>query len=109
MALQCVERHWHCLIEKPAAIDVKDGEPLERLAQQNRRTVGVNHNKIWNPAFRTLCRLGRENALGEIRHVTIGPAWKRCGPANWLLRACRPISTEVAPTTLGNRALEGEV
>jgi predicted dehydrogenase len=71
VALECLKRNWHCLIEKPLVLDVSDGELLARAARQNDRTVGVNHNKIWNPAFRKLTRLIDKGELGEIRHVNV--------------------------------------
>ncbi len=77
IALQCLERPCHCLIEKPLAISVEEADLLAHAAAKNRRIAGVNHNKIWNAAFRKLTRLISERKLGEIKHVTVEHAVER--------------------------------
>lgn len=100
VALRCLDRRCHCLIEKPLALDVKDGELLARAAEQNNRTVGVNHNKIWNPAFQKLGRLVGEKKLGEIRHVSVEHATHRAfGKGDWTLGHLSFPILEKAPHT----------
>ena len=77
VALKCLARSCHCLIEKPLAINVEEADLLARAARENKRTAGVNHNKIWNPAFRRLIHLISEKRLGEIKHVSVEHAVER--------------------------------
>jgi predicted dehydrogenase len=77
VARKCLERRWHCLIEKPVALDLETGESLRKAAEHYGRTVGVNHNKIWTPAFQQLRRLMVENRLGDIKHVSVEHAVHR--------------------------------
>ena len=99
-ALKCLAHRQHCLIEKPLALDVKSGALLEQAAEQNKRTVGVNHNKIWNPAFLKLRQLIRKKTLGEIRHVSVEHAVHRPIVAgDWTLDHPGLQVFEIAPHT----------
>lgn len=71
IAVTCLKRSCHCLIEKPIALDLREGELLERAADQSRRMVGVNHNMVCNRAFSRLRRVIDENKLEWISCVTV--------------------------------------
>src|SRR6266404_2407094 len=57
------------LVEKPLAIDVKDGEHLVQLAKLNRRILMVGHILRYHPAILKLQKLIQEGALGKIDYL----------------------------------------
>jgi UDP-2-acetamido-3-amino-2,3-dideoxy-glucuronate N-acetyltransferase len=57
------------LVEKPLAIDVKQGEELVRLSEKNRRILMVGHVLRYHPAILKLQELIRNGALGKINYL----------------------------------------
>jgi len=57
------------LVEKPLAIDVKHGEDLVRIAEQNGRTLMVGHILRYHPAILKLKQLIKEGTLGKINYL----------------------------------------
>lgn len=100
VANKCLERGCHCLIEKPVALSLESGESLRRTAEHYGRTVGVNHNKIWTPAFQELRRLIAGKRLGDIKHVSVEHAVHRAfRKEDWTLGHWSFPIFETAPHT----------
>jgi predicted dehydrogenase len=71
LALKCLGYMCHCLLEKPLAVNNSEAQTLACKANEFKRSVGVNHNLIWNPAFRRLKSLIKDNHLGVLRNVMV--------------------------------------
>src|SRR5579862_8647351 len=57
------------LVEKPLAVDVKHGEDLVRIAEQNGRILMVGHILRYHPAILKLKQLIKEGTLGKINYL----------------------------------------
>jgi UDP-2-acetamido-3-amino-2,3-dideoxy-glucuronate N-acetyltransferase len=69
MAKAALDAGKDVLVEKPLAIDVKDGEHLVQLAKANRRILMVGHILRYHPAILKLQKLIQEGALGKIEYL----------------------------------------
>lgn len=52
-----IENNVHCLIEKPVATSVKEGEELLDLIKDKNLIVGVGHIERFNPIVNEICRM----------------------------------------------------
>jgi virulence factor len=66
MAMRCLERGVHVLIEKPIAETVADAERLAEAAEASGRVVQVGHIERFNPAYMEL-----KNVLEAVSPVAI--------------------------------------
>lgn len=57
------------LVEKPLAIDVKHGEDLVKIAEQNGRILMVGHILRYHPAILKLKQLIKDGTLGKINYL----------------------------------------
>lgn len=57
------------LVEKPLAVDVKHGEDLVRIAEQNGRILMVGHILRYHPAILKLKQLIKDGTLGKINYL----------------------------------------
>ncbi|PIS35488.1 MAG: oxidoreductase [Parcubacteria group bacterium CG08_land_8_20_14_0_20_38_56] len=57
------------LVEKPLALNLKDGEELVKLAKERKLILMVDHLFLYHPAFIKLKSLIDKGGLGEIRHI----------------------------------------
>jgi len=69
MAKAVLEAGKDVLVEKPLAIDVKQGEDLVKLAGERRRILMVGHILRYHPAILALQKLINEGALGRINYL----------------------------------------
>src|SRR6266568_448565 len=69
MAKAALEAGKDVLVEKPLAIDVKQGEDLVELAASKRRILMVGHILRYHPAVLKLQELIQEGALGQINYL----------------------------------------
>ncbi len=69
MAKAALEAGKDVLVEKPLAIDVKEGEELVRLADTKGRILMVGHILRYHPAILKLQQLIRDGALGKINYL----------------------------------------
>ncbi|MCU0329435.1 MAG: Gfo/Idh/MocA family oxidoreductase [Candidatus Kapabacteria bacterium] len=54
MAIQAMDRGWHCFIEKPVTATEDEAQDLERRADASRLVVQVGHVERFNPAVRAI-------------------------------------------------------
>jgi predicted dehydrogenase len=73
VAVKCIEKGIHLLIEKPVASTVADGEKIAELSQKNDVKVVVGHIERFNPVVQ---QLKKEIARHEVFTITI----TRIGP-----------------------------
>src|SRR5207249_5623256 len=69
MARAALEAGKDVFVEKPLAIDVKQGEDLVELAKARRRVLMVGHILRYHPAILKLHDLIQEGALGQINYL----------------------------------------
>src|SRR5947209_12560438 len=69
MAKAALEAGKDVFVEKPLAIDVKQGEELVGLAATQRRILMVGHILRYHPAILKLQQLIRDGALGQINYL----------------------------------------
>jgi UDP-2-acetamido-3-amino-2,3-dideoxy-glucuronate N-acetyltransferase len=67
MAKAAMEAGKDVYVEKPLAIDVKEGRRLVELAEKNRRILMVGHILRYHPAIMKLQELIRHGSLGKIQ------------------------------------------
>ena len=75
LALQCVRRGWHVLLEKPAAVSEEEYRQLQTAAERAGVQVGVCLEMRFHPYFRRIRELAA--SIGEISRIDhvehIGP------------------------------------
>jgi hypothetical protein len=71
MALACLDRLCHCLVEKPLALATEEAETLLRKGLESDRLIGVNHNLVLYAVFQRLKLLIDNHELGPVRHVVV--------------------------------------
>ena len=69
MARAALEAGKDVFVEKPLAIDVKQGEDLVELAKARRRVLMVGHILRYHPAILKLHDLIQDGALGQINYL----------------------------------------
>ncbi len=69
MAKAALEAGKDVLVEKPLALDVKDGEDLIRQAEANDRVLMIGHILRYHPAILKLQQLIRDGVLGKINYL----------------------------------------
>src|SRR5437667_437926 len=69
MAKAALEAGKDVLVEKPLAIEVKQGEELVELAASRRRILMVGHILRYHPAVLKLQQLIQDGALGQINYL----------------------------------------
>jgi len=67
--IDALERGWHVFAEKPFVTSVQDCRNIEAVAQRVGRSVGVNHNLTFLPAFLSMLADIRARRLGYIESV----------------------------------------
>lgn len=66
---QALELGFDAFVEKPLALDPKEGQALVDLAREKGRVLAVGHLLLYHPAARALVHLVRSGELGRIRYV----------------------------------------
>ncbi len=69
LARHFLERDQHVFVEKPLALDVREGQALVELAARRGRTLMVGHLLHYHPAVEVLAKLVRDGALGRLRYL----------------------------------------
>jgi len=74
VAMECLERGWDVLVEKPLAASAAQGEAILGAARQRGRIVQTGHTERYNPAVRlALSRIVRPRFLEVHRLGTFAP------------------------------------
>ncbi|OGO02131.1 MAG: hypothetical protein A2Y72_02875 [Chloroflexi bacterium RBG_13_53_26] len=76
VALDFLSRGVHCMVEKPIASRIEDGEEMLRTAHTTHAKLAVGHVERFNPGVTKLKAIIDEGILGEIMIVTT----RRVGP-----------------------------
>ena len=67
VAKEAIEENIHCMIEKPIALSVKDGEKLVDLAKTRDLVIGVGHIERFNPIIKEIGKIIKNPFFVEIR------------------------------------------
>ena len=67
VAKRVVEKNVHCLIEKPIALTVADGEKLLKVLKEKSLIVGIGHIERFNPIVDEIKRIIRNPLYVDIR------------------------------------------
>lgn len=59
----------HVFVEKPLALNERDGLAMKAAAEQAGKTLMVGHLLQYHPAFTTLLKMARDGELGDIRYA----------------------------------------
>jgi predicted dehydrogenase/acetyltransferase-like isoleucine patch superfamily enzyme len=70
LAEQALLAEKHVFVEKPLALEVRDGERLAALAIAQDRTLMVGHLLQYHPAFLRLRELVEEGAIGRLQYLS---------------------------------------
>lgn len=69
IALQCINRGLHTLIEKPLAMSVKGAHRIIEAAAKKKITLMVGHTFLYNPAVRKLKEFIDKGTIGDIYYM----------------------------------------
>lgn len=70
LAVRCLERGHHVLVEKPLALGMADAERVSRAAERAGTTVLVGHLMLYHPGVEYLRKLVASRELGDIFYLS---------------------------------------
>lgn len=70
LALRALQAGKDVFVEKPLALDVREGLALVELAEKHGRILMVGHLLQYHPCVRAIQRLVAEGALGKLQYIT---------------------------------------
>lgn len=77
IALNCIDRGIHCIIEKPMAMNMADAEKIIALAKEKNVKVAACHQNRFNKAIQELRKAVEEGRFGKLSHGSISVRWNR--------------------------------
>lgn len=77
IALYCIEKGIHVIIEKPIAMSVDDADAIIRLSEQNKVKVCACHQNRFNVAVQQMRKALEKGRFGELSHGSIHVRWNR--------------------------------
>ncbi|NLA70401.1 MAG: Gfo/Idh/MocA family oxidoreductase [Clostridiales bacterium] len=87
IALNCIEKGVHCIIEKPMAMSIDDANKIIDLANEKNVKVSACHQNRFNVAIQELRKAVEADRFGRISHGSIHVRWNRdhgyYDQANW--------------------------
>lgn len=77
IALYCIEKGIHVMIEKPIALSMKDANEIIGLSEEKHVKVAVCHQNRFNIAVRQMRKAMEEGRFGKLSHGSIHVRWNR--------------------------------
>lgn len=77
IALFCINRGIHVIIEKPMAMSIEDANAIIRLSEEKRVKVSACHQNRFNIAIQELRRALEAGRFGKLSHGSIHVRWNR--------------------------------
>lgn len=77
IALYCIERGIHVIIEKPMAMSMEDADMIVAAAQTYHVKVCACHQNRFNPAVQATRKALEEGRFGRLSHGSIHVRWNR--------------------------------
>lgn len=77
IALYCIEKGVHVIIEKPMAMSIEDADRIIALAEEKHVKVSACHQNRFNVAVQELRKALESGRFGKISHGSIHVRWNR--------------------------------
>lgn len=77
IALYCIKKGIHCIIEKPIAMNMKDARKICEEAKKYDVVVCANHQNRFNKSIQKIHQAVEENKFGKILHTAAHVRWNR--------------------------------
>lgn len=77
IALECIERGIHVIIEKPMAMNIEDADKIIERAKEKDVKVSVCHQNRFNIAIQELRKALENGRFGKLSHGSIHVRWNR--------------------------------
>lgn len=77
IALYCIEKGIHVIIEKPMAMNMEDAEKIIKLSKEKNVKVSASHQNRFNVAIQELRQAVEANRFGKLSHGSIHVRWNR--------------------------------
>ena len=77
IALYCIERGVHVIIEKPMAMNMEDAEKIIKLSKEKNVKVSASHQNRFNVAIQELRKAIEADRFGRLSHGSIHVRWNR--------------------------------
>ena len=77
MALYCIERKKHLIIEKPIALSIDDADEIVRMAEYHGVKVSICHQNRLSIISKALKEAVVDGRFGELSHGSIHVRWNR--------------------------------
>lgn len=77
IAIYCIERGVHCIIEKPMAMSMADADRIIELSHEKNVKVAACHQNRFNVAIQELRRAVESGRFGRLSHGSIHVRWNR--------------------------------
>ena len=102
LALHCLRKGLHVLVEKPAALSVSELEEMMATADAEGLMLSICHNFLGLPSYQKLRKIVAEGKLGLVSSAQINWSFPlpplRSGPyGSWLMDQTRNLLLELGP------------
>ncbi len=77
IALYCIEKGVHVIIEKPMAMSIEDCEKIIKASEEKKIKVSASHQNRFNVPVQKLRNAVEANDFGKISHGTVHVRWNR--------------------------------
>lgn len=77
IAIYCMEKGKHVIVEKPMALSIKDADKMIETAKKNNVKLCVSHQNRFNQPIQKLRRAVEENRFGKLINGTARILWNR--------------------------------
>lgn len=77
IALYCIEKGVHVLIEKPMAMSLEDADKIIQLSEERNIKVSACHQNRFNIAVQKMRKALEEGRFGKLSHGSIHVRWNR--------------------------------
>lgn len=77
IALYCIEKGIHVIIEKPMALSIEDCDKIIQASEKYKVKVCACHQNRFNQSVQKLRKALDEGAFGKISHATVHVRWNR--------------------------------
>lgn len=77
IALYCIDRGLHVIVEKPMAMSMKDAEEIVKSSEKKEVKVAVCHQNRFNIAVQEIKKALDDGRFGKLSHGSINVRWNR--------------------------------
>lgn len=77
IALYCIHKGIHVIIEKPIAMNMKDARAICQAAKDNHVVVCANHQNRFNKSIQKIYEARKEGRFGKLLHAAAHVRWNR--------------------------------